>query len=77
METPAAWHLPNDAEPDHRERVIIVLKNGHREQFATWNKASEVFTNAGGTQFKPEHVKFWLSMKALPPQPDVPNQRII
>lgn len=70
------WILPNEGLPDHRERVIIVLKNGNREQFATWNDQSGVFTNAGSTQFKPEYVKFWLSLKALPPQPEVLNQRI-
>lgn len=70
------WLSPEVA-PEHGERVIIVLKNGHREQFASWNSQSGVFTNAGGTQFKPNVVKFWLSLKALPPQPDVPNQRII
>jgi hypothetical protein len=71
------WNLPNEALPNHRERVIIVLKNGHREQFATWNAQSRVFTNAGGTQFQPEQVKYWLSLTALPPQPEVLNHRII
>lgn len=71
-----SWESPFNP-PKPGERVIIVLKNGHRFQFATWNSQSGVFTNAGGTQFKPDVVKFWLSLKALPPQPDVPNQRII
>ncbi len=72
-----AWNFPFESLPEPKERVIIVLKNGGREQFCTWNSKSEVFTNAGGTQFKPEVVKFWLSLKALPPMPEVPNQRII
>lgn len=77
MSAEETWRLPNEETPNHKERVIIVLKNGHREQFATWNGHSEVFTNAGGTQFKPEVVKFWISINALPPQPKIPNQRVI
>lgn len=77
LEEVTGWIRPETMLPKPGERVIIVLKNGHREQLATWNYPSEVFTNYGGTQFKPAYVKFWLSMKALPPMPDVPNQRII
>jgi hypothetical protein len=74
--TEQTWNFPTE-QPRSKERVIIVLKNGGREQFATWNDQSRVFTNAGGTQFKPDVVKFWISISALPPQPDVPNQRMI
>lgn len=64
------WCEPKKYLPEwHGERVIIVLKNGNREQFATWNSQSGVFTNSGGTQFKPEQVKCWLPTSALPPIP--------
>lgn len=63
------WN-PAQNPPGHNERVIIDLKVGTRLQFATWNNQSGVFTNAGGTQFKPEIVRCWLSVSYLPPVPD-------
>lgn len=60
-----SWLSPNNP-PLHGERVIILVKHGTREQFATWNNQSKVFTNAGGTQFKPEQIKLWLPLSALP-----------
>jgi len=62
------WQTPENS-PEHGERTIIVLKGSERHQFASWNKQSRVFTNAGGTQFKPSAIKFWLSVKALPALP--------
>lgn len=64
-----AWQNPSHFLPLEKERVIIVLKNGNREQFATWNNQSGVFTNSGGTQFKPEQIKCWLPTSVLPPIP--------
>lgn len=69
LEEVTGWIRPETMLPKPGERVIIVLKNGHREQLATWNDQSGVFTNSGGTQFKPEQVKCWLPTTVLPPIP--------
>lgn len=63
------WCSPEESMPEPKERVIILLRNGSRHQFATFNKQNGTFINAGGTQFYPHQVKFWLSVKALPALP--------